>query len=80
MSYDPHKDVRELFPIFDDIEKAVHHLNDLLHEADKQSLSIRFTQGDQYFTAPNGAKVRGPVEPKLNMTTLSWKRPDDKTG
>ena len=76
MAYDPHKDVREIFPIFNEIEETVNKLNELLQKADEQDLSIRFTQGDRYFTAPDGTKVRGVVKPKINMTTLSWRRPN----
>lgn len=77
MSYDPHERVRELFPIFNDIEQTVNLLNELLVVADKNGLSIKFVQAIKQISAPNGKKVDGLPEPKLHMTTMSWRVPSD---
>lgn len=75
MSYDPHKNVRELFPIFTAIEFCVKSLNHLLEYADRQGLSIRFTQENQKVSTLDGRTFDGPVKPKINITTLSWNYP-----
>ena len=75
MTYDPHKDVKKYFPIFNDIENCVDELNGLLKQADEDGLSIRFTQANKKIPTPSGGNVDGPPKPKINMITLSWCKP-----
>ncbi len=67
--------VNKQFPILDEIESVVDRLNQLLKEADEQTLSIRFSQMNKKIKTKTGELVEGPPDPHLYITTLSHNTP-----